>query len=180
MIKVTQFAVDNAAATQPQLTVRLPFDERKKSRLKTAAENGEALGFMLPRGHILRDGTRLLDETGRIIEVKAADETLSTVSCADPHLLLRAAYHLGNRHVPLQVGDGWLRYQHDHVLDAMVIGLGLSVAVEAAPFEPEDGAYAGGHGHGHSHDHDHEHSHSHDNHAHDHSHSHDHGHHHEH
>ena len=165
MIKVTEFAADDAASLPAQLTVRLPFDERKKSRLKTAAENGEPLGFMLPRGHILRDGTRLLDENGRIIEVKAADETVSTVSSENAHLVLRAAYHLGNRHVPLQIGEGWLRYQHDHVLDAMVIGLGLTVTVEDAPFEPEDGAYsgshAGGHAHGHSHSHEHGHHHEH-------------------
>ena len=164
MIKVTEFAADTAVTSPAQLTVRLPFDERKKSRLKTAAENGEPLGFMLPRGHILRDGTRLLDESGRVIEVKAADETVSTVSSDSAHLVMRAAYHLGNRHVPLQIGDGWLRYQHDHVLDAMVIGLGLTVTVEDAPFEPEDGAYAGGHSH--SHDHSHEHSHQHDGHHH--------------
>ncbi|MBA56783.1 MAG: urease accessory protein UreE [Pseudomonadales bacterium] len=164
MIKVTEFAADTAVTSPAQLIVRLPFDERKKSRLKTAAENGEPLGFMLPRGHILRDGTRLLDESGRVIEVKAADETVSTVSSDSAHLVMRAAYHLGNRHVPLQIGDGWLRYQHDHVLDAMVIGLGLTVTVEDAPFEPEDGAYAGGHSH--SHDHSHEHSHQHDGHHH--------------
>lgn len=166
MIKVTEFAAETTASLPAELTVRLPFDERKKSRLKTAAENGEPLGFMLPRGHILRDGTRLLDESGRLIEVKAADETVSTVSSMDAHLVLRAAYHLGNRHVPLQIGDGWLRYQHDHVLDAMVIGLGLTVTVEDAPFEPEDGAYsgshAGGHDHGHSHDHSHDHGHHHE------------------
>ena len=164
MIKVTEFAADTAVTSPAQLIVRRPFDERKKSRLKTAAENGEPLGFMLPRGHILRDGTRLLDESGRVIEVKAADETVSTVSSDSAHLVMRAAYHLGNRHVPLQIGYGWLRYQHDHVLDAMVIGLGLTVTVEDAPFEPEDGAYAGGHSH--SHDHSHEHSHQHDGHHH--------------
>jgi len=130
MIKVIQFAAATAAETPAQLVVCLPFDERKKSRLKTAAESGEALGFMLPRGHILRDGTRLLDEQGRLIEIRAAEETVSTVGSDDVHLVMRAAYHLGNRHVPLQIGDGWLRYQHDHVLDAMVSGLGLTVTVE--------------------------------------------------
>lgn len=161
MIKVTQFADDTASSSPAQLTVRLPFDERKKSRLKTQAESGETLGFMLPRGHILRDGTLLLDESGRLIEVKAADEIVSTVSSPDVHLVMRAAYHLGNRHVPLQIGDGWLRYQHDHVLDTMVAGLGLTISVEQATFEPEDGAYAGGHSHGHDDDQGHSHDHSH-------------------
>ena len=125
---------------------------------------------MLPRGHILRDGTKLLDESGRVIEVKAADETVSTVSSDSVHLVMRAAYHLGNRHVPLQIGEGWLRYQHDHVLDAMVIGLGLTVTVEDAPFEPEDGAYSGSHAGGHSHGHSHEHDHHHHSHEHHHEH----------
>jgi urease accessory protein len=163
MKKVLQFAGDVEAGTAAPLTVCLPFDERKKSRLKTISQCGEALGFMLPRGQILRDGTLLRDETGRLIEVKAAQETVSTVASEDLHVVMRAAYHLGNRHVPLQIGPGWLRYQHDHVLDAMVEGLGLTVTVEQQPFEPEDGAYAAGHGHshGHSHEHNHEHSHEH-------------------
>jgi len=75
--------------------------------------------------------------------VSAAPETVSTVRCAEPQLLARIAYHLGNRHVALQIGTGWLRYQHDHVLDAMVQGMGLNVSVEQAPFEPEAGAYQG-------------------------------------
>jgi urease accessory protein len=80
-------------------------------------------------------------------------------------LFARACYHLGNRHVPLQVGHGWLRYQNDYVLDDMLRQLGLDVKHEQAPFEPENGAYGehGGHSHGHSHgDDDHSHSHSHD------------------
>ena len=92
-----------------------------------------------------------------VIGIEAASEDVSTVHHEDPVMLARAAYHLGNRHVPLQVGDGWLRYQHDHVLDDMVRGLGLAVKTETAPFEPEAGAYGGGHGHSHSHDHGHGH-----------------------
>lgn len=155
MIKV------NAFATQPgtaQLFLSLPLDERKKSRLRVVADNGEELGIVLPRGQILRGGTQLIDEQGRIVEVLSANETLSVVTSNDPHKLLQAAYHLGNRHVPLQVGNGWLRYQHDHVLDAMVQGLGLSVSVDQLPFEPEDGAYnshGSGHGSENGHHHDH-------------------------
>ncbi len=153
MIKVFE-RIDNV--TDPaQLSVCLPFDERKKSRLKTTAENGEPLGFMLPRGQVLRNGTLLRDETGRIILVKAASECLSVVRSECPILLMRAAYHLGNRHVPLQVSEGLLSYQHDHVLDDMVRGLGLTVTTEQRPFEPEDGAYAAaGHAHGHGHVHE--------------------------
>jgi urease accessory protein len=98
---------------------------------------------------VLRGGDLLLDDEDRAIEVLAAAELVSTARDAGAVALLRAAYHLGNRHVALQVGEGWLRYRHDHVLDDMVRGLGLQVSVEQAPFEPEAGAYAGAHAHGH-------------------------------
>ena len=116
------------------------------------------------RGQILRGGDLLLADDGRVIEVAAATETVSTVHSARCRVqLARAAYHLGNRHVALQIGDGWLRYRHDHVLDEMVQGLGLTVTVEQAPFEPEAGAYHadadGAHGHSHSDGHDHDHGH---------------------
>ncbi len=132
----------------------LPLQLRTKSRLRTALPSGEEVGVILERGTILRDGDLLLADDGRAVRVVAAPETVSTVSADDPLVLMRAAYHLGNRHVALQIGAGWLRYQHDHVLDDMVRGLGLSVRVEEAPFEPEAGAY-GGHSvlapHAHSH-----------------------------
>ena len=140
--------------TQPQLILKLPFELRKKSRFRAVAISGEELGVILPRGRILRDGVLLEDDGGRVIAVHAAGEKVSTVRSDDLRLLARGAYHLGNRHVPLQVGDGWLRYQHDHVLDQMVVGLGFKLLIESAPFEPEDGAYGGGHRH---HDGDHEH-----------------------
>jgi urease accessory protein len=93
----------------------------------------------------------LLADDGRVIEVVAAPETVSTVREAGGGNLARAAYHLGNRHVALQIGARWLRYQHDHVLDDMVRGLGFTVEIEQAPFEPEAGAYgAGSHQHQHS------------------------------
>lgn len=177
--KVTRFVQEDVAGATT-LKVKLPFDERKKSRLKTESTCGTQLGFMLPRGHILRSGTKLEAEDGTLVEVLASPEEVSTVKADDPVALAKAAYHLGNRHVSLQIGGGWLRYQHDHVLDEMVQGFGLTVVVESAPFEPEDGAYAqgghshsGGHSHGHSHSHSHNNSHSqtHDN---DSGHSHDH------
>lgn len=130
--------------------IELPYDLRKKSRFKAQAKCGEELGLILPRGHILRSGTLVKSENGEVAKIVAADEHVSTVTTEDPIVLAKAAYHLGNRHVPLQVGAGWLRYQHDHVLDDMVKGLGLSVTVENAGFEPEDGAYSGG-GHHHHH-----------------------------
>ena len=134
----------------------LPFDLRCRSRFRARLVSGEEVGVILERGQVLRGGDLLQGEDGRVIEVRAAAELVSTVQGDVPVELLRAAYHLGNRHVALQVGDGWLRYLHDHVLDDMVLGLGLRVQVEEAPFEPEPGAYAqagAGHAHGGAHDH---------------------------
>jgi urease accessory protein len=149
---------------QPRETAKvltLPFELRQKSRLKAELNDGTEVGLMLPRGHLLRGGDCLLAEDGSVIRIEAADEVVSTVNNEDPLMIARASYHLGNRHVALQIGDGWLRYQHDHVLDDMVRGLGLEVICESAPFEPEGGAY-GGHAHGHDHHHAHEHHHDHD------------------
>lgn len=133
----------------PLLHLELPFELRQKSRLRVTLNNGEEAGLILDRGAILRGGDKLLAEDGRVVEVIAAQETVSTVRCDDPWQLARASYHLGNRHVALQIGPGWLRYRHDHVLDDMVCGLGFSVVVENVPFEPEAGAYGGGYSHGH-------------------------------
>jgi urease accessory protein len=138
----------------PDRTLVLPFAERSKSRLRATLDNGEEAGLFLERGSVLRHGDRLLADDGRVVEVRAAPETVSTVHTADALMLARASYHLGNRHVALQIGPGWLRYCHDHVLDDMLRGFGLDVRVEEAPFEPEGGAYVGtAHAHSHSHHH---------------------------
>jgi urease accessory protein len=136
-------------------TLTLPFDMRQKSRFKTKLDDGVEVGLLLPRGSILRSGDVLKAEDGKIILIKAAAEVVSQVKTTDAHLLARACYHLGNRHVPLQIGDGWLRYAHDHVLDAMLVGLGLNPECVNASFEPEAGAYGGQHSHEHHH-HQHE------------------------
>lgn len=172
---------DEAGTGEVVARLTLPFDARQKSRLRATLSTGEDVALMLPRGTVMRHGLRLRASDGRIVEVEAAPETVSTVRCQDPQGLARAAYHLGNRHVPLQVGEGFVRYVHDHVLDDMVRGFGLGVEVEKAPFEPEGGAYGahrhgGGHGHGHDHDHGHEHEHEHARgHGRAHGHGHDHG-----
>src|ERR1019366_6405957 len=129
----------------------LPYESRCRSRLRATLSTGEAAAIVIARGQVLRGGDLLLADDGRIIEVCAAPELVSTVHGSEPAQLLRAAYHLGNRHVALQIGSGWLRYNHDHVLDDMVRGLGLRVQVEEASFEPEVGAYAHEAAHGHSH-----------------------------
>lgn len=125
----------------------LPFELRCKSRLRTRLGSGEEIGLFLPRGTILRGGMKLQAQDGRIVEVKAADEPLTEVRCTDALLLGRAAYHLGNRHVAVELGSSWLRLQPDRVLADMLRGLGLTVHELYAPFEPEAGAYAHGHQH---------------------------------
>ncbi|MDP2503045.1 urease accessory protein UreE [Vibrio splendidus] len=150
MIELTQ--LNTQIQNVPDGYLSLPIDSRIKSRLKVMLDDGRNAGLLLPRGHILRGGEQLSSECGLVVEVKAAPETVSTVYCEDLLLLTRVAYHLGNRHVPLQVEAGWVRYQHDHVLDEMVEGLGAKVTTEKQPFEPEGGAYGGRSG-GHHHHH---------------------------
>jgi urease accessory protein len=123
--------------------LRLPFDLRQKSRLRTRLDSGEEVALMMPRGEVLRGGDLLAASDGRVVEVIAETEQVLHVACDSPRELARAAYHLGNRHVPVQVGDGFLRIAADHVLEAMLQGLGARVTPMQAPFEPEAGAYAG-------------------------------------
>lgn len=149
------------AKAEAQFTLTLPFDQRIRGRLKVTLDNGIDAGLFLDRGPILRGGDCIATVDGEIAEIIAANETVSTVKSDDVLLLSRICYHLGNRHTPLQIEPGLARYQHDHVLDDMVRGLGLEPVCEKAPFEPEPGAYGehhsdhahGGHSHGHSHTH---------------------------
>jgi urease accessory protein len=132
----------------PALQVRLDFDARCKSRLLLRLENGEQAALMVARGRVLRGGDVVRLADGRDAEIVAADEPLFEASSADPVLLAKAAYHLGNRHVALQLMPGRLRFVADHVLEALVRGLGLTVAPLVAAFEPEGGAYGHHHAHG--------------------------------
>ena len=134
-------------------TLSLDWDTRSKSRFDAHDSTGRHIAVFLPRGTVLRHGDRLRTTNGLLVEVRAAAETVSTARGSDPLLLARAAYHLGNRHVALQIGPGWLRYLHDHVLDDMVRELGLELCCEQAPFEPEAGAYGGAQGAHHDHAH---------------------------
>ncbi|CAM2141754.1 urease accessory protein [Pararobbsia alpina] len=186
----------------------LAFDERRKSRFATKLNSGEEVGVVLPRGTILADGDVLVAEDGTMVVIKAAAEPVLLITGASPLALMRAAYHLGNRHTPVEIGDGYLQIERDPVLADMLRRLGMRVDAVEAPFAPEAGAYGGGHKHGHdetfaedyalaqqvyaerhghshahdhSHEHDHGHSHDHDrNHSHDHAHAHGHDHKHEH
>jgi len=145
MIEITSKIANAQAPVAGQL--RLPFELRQKSRLRAKLVSGEEAALILPRGEILRGGDKVAASDGRVFEVLAAPEKLLHVECASPTALARAAYHLGNRHVAVQVGDGFLRIAEDHVLEEMLRGLGASVTHLEAPFEPEAGAYGGGHHH---------------------------------
>ena len=150
MLLIEKLAPADAPASE-RLT--LSFELRCKTRLRTQLDSGEEAGLFLERGIILRAGDKLLGKDGRIVEVTAAPEKVIEARSDDPLLLARAAYHLGNRHVPVQVAAGLLRFGSDHVLGEMVRGLGLEVTQTEAPFEPESGAYGnhGGHAHPHGH-----------------------------
>lgn len=153
--------VDSGASVAASDVLELPFEGRQRVRQRVVLASGAPVVLMLPRGTILRGGDRLRDEQGNVIVVRAAPEPVSTVRIGDARALARIAYHLGNRHLWVEVGDGWLRYQQDAVIDRMVAGLGGRPEHESAPFEPEAGAYGDSHGHSHGHAHEHAHEHAH-------------------
>jgi len=132
----------------PDGAVTMTLEQRLKRRLRVTLDDGREAGIFLERGAGLKDSDLLVSAEGLVVRVRTAPERVSVVVSDDPHRLARACYHLGNRHVALQIELGRLCYLQDHVLDDMVRGLGLTVRVEDAPFEPEPGAY-GGRGHGH-------------------------------
>jgi urease accessory protein len=139
-------AVPNAVVHELMV---LSWDQRERCRLRARLASGEEVALFLARGTVLRDGDLLSGEGGRVVRVVAAPEPTYLVRCVDAAMLARCAYHLGNRHTQAQVGPGWIRIRVDPVLKEMVLGLGAQVDEELAKFEPEAGAYAGGHGHAH-------------------------------
>jgi urease accessory protein len=149
-------------------TVVLDWDTRQKSRFDTEDTQGRTLGVFLPRGAVVRGGDVLVAEDGSLIKVIATPQPVMVVrACPEhgsPFDLLRAAYHLGNRHVQLELQADRLQIEPDHVLAGMLRKMHLIVTEESSPFEPEGGAYSGhgdAHEH-HDHDHDHDHDHGHD------------------
>lgn len=128
--------------------IELTFDTRQKSRFRATLANGTDIGADLPRTGILRSGSFIATEQGDLLRVDAQAEHLMQVTAKTEFDLLKAAYHLGNRHVPLMLTPSALYFEPDHVLAEMVVGLGLAVTETDHPFEPESGAYAQ-----HSHDH---------------------------
>lgn len=162
-MQMLELVLDDHDRRRSADSLTLVFELRRRARLRARLDSGLEVGLLLERGLSLKEGDRLATREGDlIVEVHARPELLSTVETSDPHLLARAAYHLGNRHVPLQLEPGRLAYQHDHVLDGLMHELGLHVKVLERPFEPEPGGYASG-GHRHAHDdHGHDHGHGHD------------------
>ncbi|MEQ1804680.1 MAG: urease accessory protein UreE [Burkholderiaceae bacterium] len=160
-------------------TLELDWDVRQKSRFDATDSQGRALGVILPRGHVARGGDVLVAQDGSLIRVIAAPQQLLVVRhCSEhgvPFDLLRAAYHLGNRHVQLELAADHLKLEPDHVLADMLRQMHLIVTQGVLPFEPEAGAYAAqpGHAHGQSHEPSHAHGHDHS-HEHEHGHGHDH------
>jgi urease accessory protein len=182
MIRATRVQGQHRWSEPPADTVVLDFDDRHRRRMAMTGTRG--LEFLLDLEHAvaLRGGDALVLDDGRLVEVVAAPEPLAEIRCNDPQHLVRVAWHLGNRHLPTQIMAKGLRIRRDHVIEAMVKGLGARVIEIEAPFDPEGGAYAGAfHAHAETHSHAHAEAHSHahaeaSSHAHS---SHDHGHHHD-
>ncbi|MCG8148572.1 urease accessory protein UreE [Moraxella sp. PS-22] len=141
--------------------LQLDFDTRQRSRFRATQQNGEAVGIDLPRTGTLKDGDVVQNASGDIIQIFAKPQTLTKVTADNAFELMRGAYHLGNRHVPLMLvqhdNDYALYFEPDYVLADMLVKLGLTVSEVEHAFEPETGAY------GHSHSHSHAHGHGHDN-----------------
>jgi urease accessory protein len=184
MIRATQISPQHRWTQPPADTIVLDFDDRHRRRMAMTGTRGLEFLLDLENAVALRGGDALVLDDGRLIEVVAAPEPLLEIRVADPHHLVRVAWHLGNRHLPTQIVGKGLRIRRDHVIEAMVKGLGARVIEIEAPFDPEGGAYAGGapeqahdnHAHHHgAHDHA-----GHDHASHDHDHDHDHGGHHHH
>jgi len=179
MIRATRVQGQHRWSEPAADTVVLDFDDRHRRRMAMTGTRGLEFLLDLENAVALRGGDALVLEDGRLIEVVSAPEPLLEIRGADPHHLIRVAWHLGNRHLPTQIMAKGLRIRRDHVIEAMVRGLGARVVEIEAPFDPEGGAYAGT-GHGHAHEdhahhtghkgHDHDHAHDHHDHGHDHHH----------
>lgn len=141
-MKVYTQRLEQFEENTPVEYIELPFDVRQKSRFRATLKNGTDIGVDLPRTGILRSGSYIASTDGDILRVEAQAERLMRVTAQHDFDLLKAAYHLGNRHVPLMLTATALYFEIDHVLAEMVLGLGLQLDQVDHPFEPESGAYA--------------------------------------
>jgi|SRR5947209_905715 len=176
MIRATKVEGQHRWSETPADTVVLDFDDRHRRRMTMTGTRGLSFLLDLENAVVLRGGDALVLEDGRLIEVVAAPEPLLEIRCNDLEHLVRVSWHLGNRHLPSQIMAKGLRIRRDHVIEAMVRGLGARVIEIEAPFDPEGGAYAeaspahapqSGSGQHAAHDHS-----SHDHHGHSHAHDH--------
>ena len=134
-------------------SISLDQDTRKKARIKAQTDNGADIGIFMERGHPLLVGEVLQTECGLLIEIKGKKEPVSTAISNDWLTFSKVCYHLGNRHTSLQIGELWVRFKPDHVLEELAENYGLTINKSPAIFEPENGAYGSHSGHSHSHDH---------------------------
>jgi urease accessory protein len=146
--------------------VVLDHGDRHRRRMAMRGVGGTAFLLDLAEATVLDDGDALVLDDGRLVEVEAAPERLLEIRATSEHALRRLIWHIGNRHIPAEIGPEAVWIGYDHVLAEMVRGLGGTAAEVERPFRPEGGAYSGGHGHSHDHSHPHGHAHGH---------SHDHG-----
>ncbi|GJE72655.1 urease accessory protein UreE [Methylorubrum podarium] len=146
-----------------EIVDRIVLDSGDRHRRRMAMRGVGGTAFLLDLGEatVLEDGDALALEDGRLVWVEAAPEALLEIRAPSPLALKRLIWHIGNRHIPAEIGEETVWIAHDHVLAEMVRGLGGSAEPVTRPFRPEGGAYAGGHGHGHGHGHDHSHDHPH-------------------
>ena len=149
MIRATRVRAQHRWSEPPADTVVLDFDDRHRRRMAMTGTRGLEFLLDLENATVLRGGDALVLDDDRLIEVVASPEPLAEIRGADAHHLVRIAWHLGNRHLPTQIMSKGLRIRRDHVIEAMVRGLGARVIEIEAPFDPEGGAYAGG-GHAHA------------------------------
>ena len=156
-----RIALDKPVSVDDQL--ELDHLQREKGRIKAITRGGVEARLFVERGNTLKVGEIVKTHCGKYLCVVGKKETVVKASCEDWETFSKACYHLGNRHVKLQIGERWLRITPDHVLEELLHLLGLNVTHELEVFEPESGAYSqSGHSHGHSHEHDgHHHSHTH-------------------
>lgn len=190
MLRATGVKLHGTFSDSPADTIVLDFDARHRRRIALETTHGIAFLLDLPETKVLRSGDALQLDDGRLIEIIAAAEPLIEIRCDDGRALARIAWHLGNRHLPVEISARALRIRRDHVIESMVVQIGGKLREIEAPFTPETGAYAGhtheagnaGDPHDHAHDkhdahgHDHAHHRHDDGHGHSHDHDHDHGH----
>ena len=147
MFRVEKYADRDLRDTSGARKLLLPFELRQKRRFRAVLEDGAEVAVFLPRGAPLADGDLLEADDGTLIRIIADAERVLFVTASSAHALMRAAYHLGNRHTPVEIGNGFLKLETDPVLKEMLLRLDVHVKEDHLPFQPEQGAYSGGHSH---------------------------------